>query len=105
MIPKTPRLTVTPSNAVVESGTSVTLDCVTESTGALATYNFLKDDQAVVSDPDSSHTIDSVSTAESGSYTCTVVMNSVTSLPSDGHITTVVGEVHESALFSRMETV
>ena len=94
MIPKTPRLTVNPSNAVIESGTSVTLECVTESTGAVAAYNFLKDDQAVFSESDGFHTMDSVSTADSSSYTCTVVMNSVTSLPSDDHSITVVGEGH-----------
>ena len=93
MIPKTPRLTVNPSNAVIESGTSVTLECVTESTGAVAAYTFLKDGQAVFSDTDGFHTVDSVSTAESGTYTCTVVMNSVTSLPSDDHSITVVGEI------------
>ena len=94
MIPKTPRLTVSPPNAVIESGTSVTLECVTESTGAVAAYNFLKDDQAVFSESDGFHTMDSVSTADSGTYTCTVVMNSVTSLPSDDHSITVVGEGH-----------
>ena len=87
-------LTVTPSNAVIESGTSVRLDCDTASTAAVATYTFLRNDQDVFSDTVSSYTMDSVSTADSGIYTCNVVMNSVTSLPSDDHSITVVGKVH-----------
>ena len=87
-------MTVTPSNDVIESGASVRLDCDTASTGAVVTYTFLRNGQDVFSDTDSSYTMDSVSTADSGVHTCTVEMNSVTSLPSDGHSITVVGKVH-----------
>ena len=92
VIPQTPTLYVVPSDAIIESGTSVEVTCVTSSTGASITYNFLKDGNAVTSQSSDTYIMGSISTAESGTYTCTVTMNSVTSVASSGHTTTVVGE-------------
>ena len=92
VIPQTPTLSVAPSDATIESGTSVTVTCATASTGASITYNFLKDGNAVTSQASGTYTMGSITTAESGSYTCTVTMSTVTSVASSGHTTTVVGE-------------
>ena len=93
MIPKTPTLSVKPSDDTIENGARVSVTCVTSSTGASITYNFLKDGKVVKQSQQSgTYTMESISTTESGTYTCTVTMNSVTSVPSSGHDITVVGE-------------
>ena len=97
VIPQTPALSVEPSDATIESGTSVAVTCATASTGASITYNFLKDGSAVTSQAGGPHTsitynILNTDTADSGTYTCSVTMNTLTSVASSGHTTTVVGE-------------
>ena len=83
---------MTPSDATIESGTSVEVTCATVSTGAPITYNFFKDGNSIISQSGDTYTMGSISTADSGTYTCTVTMNSVTSLASSGHTIGVVGE-------------
>ena len=91
VFPQTPTLSVAPSNAASESG-SVAVTCATASTGASITYNFLKDGKAIISQASGTFTMGSMTTAESGSYTCTVTMSSVTSVASSCYTPTVVGE-------------
>ena len=86
---------MTPSDAIVESGTSVTLTCVTASTGADVTYHYIRDGTTFDTNDKGSHVINDVTTSETGSYTCTVTINSMTSEPSDGHMLTVFGECNK----------
>ena len=92
MIPKTPTLSVVPPDAIIESNASVEVTCVTSSIGANITYNFLKDGNAVTSQTSDTYTMGSISYAESGTYTCTVTMNSLTSAASSDYAIKVVGE-------------
>ena len=92
VIPHTPTLTVSPTDVTLETGTPVTLTCATISTGGTVTYDFLKDGTSVASQSSGTYTISNSSPADTGTYTCTVSINSVTSLTSSGHTTTVVGE-------------
>ena len=92
VIPQTPTLSVAPSDATIESGTSVAVTCATASSGGSITYNFLKDGNPVTSQSSGTYTMGSITTSESGTYTCTVTISTVTSVASSGHTTTVVGE-------------
>ena len=92
MAPHTPTLTVNPSDATLETGISVTMTCATSSTGGSITYNFLKDGNAVTSQSSSIYTMGSITTSQSGTYTCTATISSVASAASIGHTTTIVGQ-------------
>ena len=101
VIPQTPTLTVAPSHATIESGTSVTVTCTTTSTGGSVTYDFMRDGNVVTSQPSGTYTMGSIATSESGTYTCTATISTVTSVVSSGHSTTVVGEsiVYDDLLY------
>ena len=92
MLPKTPTLSVVPSDATIESGTRVSVSCVTSSTGSSITYNFFKDGKAVTSQSGGTYIMGSISNGDSGIYTCSVTINSVTSVASSNHYLIVVGE-------------
>ena len=92
MIPQTPTLTVTPSDETIESGTNITVTCITASTGRNATYNFLRDGYVVTSQTCDTYMMSSLNISNSGTYTCTATINTVTSVVSSGHRFTVVGE-------------
>ena len=90
MIPKTPTLSASPSDATIESGTSVTLTCATASTGTI-TYKFLRDTTVVNTGSSATHAI-TTATSDSGTYTCVVTISTVDSVASSGHAMTVVGK-------------
>ena len=92
-------MSVTPSDMTIESGTRVDVTCVTKSTGASITYNFLKDGKIVTSQAGGTYTMGSISTSQSGTYTCTATMNSVTSKASPSHTMRVVVESKLRVLF------
>ena len=85
-------MSVTPPDMTIESGTRVDVTCVTKSTGASITYNFLRDNKIITSQPGGTYTMGSISTSQSGTYTCTATMNSVTSALSPGHTVRIIGE-------------
>ena len=92
MIPKRPALSVTPTDATIGTGTRVAVTCYRSSTGGSITYNFRKDGKVVMSQSSGTYTMESISTAESGIYSCTVTINSVTSMASSNYYLIVVGE-------------
>ena len=84
VLPQTPTLTVSPSDVTIESGTSISLTCTTaSSTGGDVTYSFIKDSSLLVSQASGTYSIDSSTTGDSATYTCTVTINSHTSQASD----------------------
>ena len=91
VIPKTPSLTVEPSNSTLETGTAVTLTCATESIGSV-TYTFYDEDVSVQSGGDSTYDLPSTATSDTGSYSCVATINGVASLESNVHNMTIVGE-------------
>ena len=96
MTTEIPRLMISPDAAYIESGTQVTLTCMTEATGTL-TYTFNKGDDIVwetevgennvyvIENPDVSHT---------GIYKCVVTVGDLTSESSSHHLN-IVGKTHE----------
>ena len=90
MIPETPTISASPSDATIESGTSVTFTCATAS-GGTATYMFMRDSSVAASGSESSLVI-TTSTTDTGTYTCVVSISAVDSVASSGHNMTVVGE-------------
>ena len=92
MIPQTPSLTVSPSDATIQTGTSVTLTCATASTSSgTITYIFLEGVNPVQSSASATHTL-TAATSDSGSYTCTATISGVVSVASSAHVMAVVGE-------------
>ena len=57
------------------------------------TYKFMKNTNEVLDDgnADNSFVIESATTADSGTYTCVVVVGGVDSVPSNPHTVNVVG--------------
>lgn len=93
VVPKTPTLTATPSDAYHESTTQLAFACVTLSTtSGTITYQFFQDSTSVQTGTDATLTLTNPSTANSGSYTCVATIKSVASVASNGHSVTVVGE-------------
>ena len=93
VIPKTPTMSVSPSDATLESSTSVTVTCTTTSSSSGSTeYTFLKDGVSVATQPADTYTMSSVTTSDSGTYTCKVTIKGVESLSSNQHTLRVVGE-------------
>jgi len=90
LTPKTPSLSVSPSDANIKAGTPVTLTCTTESSGDNMSYKFLRDSTLVATESTSSHVINSPTSAETGAYTCVVTINGVASPASSSHAMTVV---------------
>ena len=89
VIPKTPTFTVSPSDATIETGTTVTLSCVTASSG-LTTYRFVKDGIEEASQPSGIYTL-SAATTDSADWTCTAAINSMVSSESSSITITVEG--------------
>ena len=89
---RTPTLKLTPPGDMIFSGESVTLTCVTAITGAGVTYNYIKDGTTFHTVDKDTHVMNDVTTTGTGSYTCTVTKNSLTSEPSDARALTVIGE-------------
>ena len=89
--PKTPSLSVNPSNATTESGTFVVITCATNSIGT-TTYIFYNGSSSVQSGPESTYNLTSATTTDSGLYTCVAVINGVSSMASNSHILTIVGK-------------
>lgn len=90
--PKTPVLTVTPSNATVASGTEVNLTCHTTSIGTV-TYTFLQNGDVIgTSEIDDNFNLTSVTSNDTGHYTCQATMGGVHSSVSNVHTIKVVGE-------------
>ena len=87
--PQTPILTVSPSDATLESGTGVTLTCLTASSGT-TTYQFLKGGSQETSQSSGTYTL-SPATTDSGDWTCTATISSVVSSASTATTLTVVG--------------
>ena len=76
-IPKTPNLTLTPSDTSVPPGTPVTLTCVTStSSSSSLTFDFFKDGVTVASLSLGVYEISSVGTSDAGSYTCRTTVDS-----------------------------
>ena len=71
--PKTPTISVDPTDANIVSGTRVTLTCLTLSTGTV-TYTFWKGVQQLAQSNDRTYTFNSVSTADTGSYKCSATI-------------------------------
>ena len=90
VIPKTPSLSATPSDATIESGTVVTLTCATASVGTI-TYKFMQDTSMAASGTDNTLVV-TTSTTDTGTYTCVVTISAVDSVASSGHTMTVVGK-------------
>ena len=86
---QTPTLTVSPSDAIIESATSVTMTCLTASSGS-TTYTFLKDNFREVSQASGTYTL-SLTPSDSGNWTCTATTDSVVSNASTAHSLTIVG--------------
>ena len=90
--PKTPSISVSPSDAYVESGTSVTLTCTTASSSSSFEYEFKYGTTSVYTGAASSKTL-TVDPTMSGTYICLVRIRSVASAASTGHPMTVVGRL------------
>ena len=91
MIPLTPTLTVIPLNSTLESTTDFILSCVTGSNGT-TTYQFLRDNETVISLSNSTYVHQNIQTSDTGNYTCTATINGVVSLKSNGFEKAVVGK-------------
>ena len=89
MLPQTPTLTRSPTDATVESTTSVTFTCATASSGT-TTYQFLKDGSQQVSQSSGTYTV-TTATTHTGSWTCTATINSAVSSASTASALTVYG--------------
>ena len=90
VIPQTPTLTASPSDSTLESGTSVTLTCLTASHGT-TTYQFLKDDTEQANQSTSTYSV-TAATTDTGSWTCTATISTVVSSASTATTITVVGK-------------
>ena len=90
--PKTPSISVSPSDAYVEKGTSVTLSCTTASSSSSFEYEFKFGTTSVYTGELSSKTL-TVDPTMSGTYICLVRIRSVASAASTGHPMTVVGRL------------
>ena len=91
MIPLTPILTVIPMNSTLESSTYIILSCTTDSNGTI-TYQFLRDDDTIISQSNGTYVHQNIQTSDTGNYTCTVTINGVVSLTSREITKTVVGK-------------
>ena len=89
--PKAPTLSRSPTDATIESGTSVTLTCATLSSGSV-TYTFTRDSTQVQSSSSATLDLTSAATIDTGSYTCVASISSVDSVASNAEAMTVVGE-------------
>ena len=97
VVPQTPRLTVSPADDIVETGTSLSLTCVTNSSVAQGqshiAFNFYNTRDLVTSQSSDTLTVSNVTSAQSGNYTCDVTIHDVTSRHSNGHVYDVLGEI------------
>ena len=91
VIPLTPTMTVIPLNSTLESTTDFILSCVTSSNGTI-TYQFLRDDDTIISQSNGTYVHQNIQTSDTGNYTCTVTINGVVSLNSNAFGKIVVGK-------------
>ena len=92
VIPQTASLSVSPSDATIETGTSVTMTCATASTtSGSITYIFLETATEVQNGASAIYTL-TAATSDTGSYTCTATISGVASVASTAHAMTVVGK-------------
>ena len=89
-VPETPTLSKNNQDSTIESGTPVTLTCVTTSTG-LGTYTFTKDNVGV--QVGSLNTFVSSGSSDSGTYSCKVSINGIESETSNSVSLNIIGEV------------
>ena len=89
LAPDTPTLVLSPNTEYIQSTTSLTLRCASTGGGS-HTYKFLRNG-FVVDNGDDIYVIQSVSTTDSGTYTCIATNNGVDSLASHSHTVTVIG--------------
>ena len=80
-----------PSQAVIVSGTSVTLECTTTSSG-FKTFQIRSGNTVVYTGADNFYNIPSAATSDSGSYVCIVTINGIDSAESSSLILNVYGE-------------
>ena len=93
--PTPPVLTVTPTNATVANGTTVTLMCTTTSTTSTGnvTYTFLDNNKELATvGPGENLTLTSTSPGHLDHYTCIATLKGVNSTASNVHTLKVVGE-------------
>lgn len=84
-------MTVIPLNSTLESTTDFILSCVTSSNGTI-TYQFLRDNDTVISQSNGTYVHQNIQTSDTGNYTCTVTINGVVSLNSNAFGKIVVGK-------------
>ena len=93
MRPKRPTLSASPSDSVIPASTPVTLTCATDSSGSTATnYIFYKNTNIIYDGPLDTYSVASVTTADSGAYSCVASINNVASLESPSYSFTVEGK-------------
>ena len=87
--PQTPSLSASPSG-VIQAYTPVTLTCDTNSgTSSAVNYIFYKDNNQLYNGPLNTYTLPSVSTFDSGDYTCVATNGAVASFSSSSYTLTV----------------
>ena len=79
------------------AGSQVTLTCTSRPYGAGSTYTFIKDGNPLTSQSGSAYVINNVTSSHSGTYTCKVTVNSLTSVASSSSVITVRGELLDNA--------
>lgn len=91
VVPQTPTLSRSPTDATIQTGTAVTFTCTTASSGS-TTYTFLRDSTQVQSGASATLDLTSAAPSNTGSYTCTATISGVDSVASNADSLTVVGE-------------
>ena len=94
--PKTPTLSVSPSDATIPSTSSLSMTCETASVYSLKTYTFLHNNNEVFSGAENVYTLPSVTTVHSGTYICKVTIKALASSESNSHTITVYGKDNNS---------
>ena len=87
-VPDTPTLTSSPSQPI--EGDDIVLTC-TSTTSGISHYLFTVDGLPLADSPSNTYTITMATGADSGTYTCDVRKDGITSLPSSGHVIQVIG--------------
>ena len=100
--PAKPRLSVSPSDSPIISGTSLSMTCSSSSVGD-KTYTFMKGSTLVYEGRTNPFVIVST-TEDTGMYSCKVTINGVESRPSNKRMVTVVGELKIVHFFFHLRT-
>ena len=88
-IPDTPTLTSSPE--VVSEGVEMVLTCASTTPG-ISGYRFSKDGSSLADSASNTYTVTKATASDSGTYSCDVTKDGVTSIASSGHVITVAGE-------------